>query len=129
MSVGMPRPSSLMLTLFSVSKETSIFLACPAIASSKELSKTSHIKWCSPSTPVEPIYIPGLFRTGSKPSKTWISLAEYDPPDLAVSGIRTGDCFLSFDIFQTSIPLLRDLYLCFNYSILGYQNQPNLWLI
>ena len=31
---------------------------------------TSQIKWCNPSTPVDPIYIPGLNLTGSSPFKT-----------------------------------------------------------
>src|SRR3989344_760260 len=43
-----------------------------------ELSTTSQIKWCNPSRPVEPIYIPGRFRTGSNPSKTYISFASYE---------------------------------------------------
>jgi len=56
---------------------TSISVACPPIASSLELSKISQIRWWSPSGPVVPIYIPGRFRTGSRPSRTVIEAASY----------------------------------------------------
>src|SRR6202034_1881891 len=50
----------------------------PASASSTELSTTSWTRWCSPRSPVEPMYIPGRLRTASRPSKTVIERASYD---------------------------------------------------
>src|SRR3984957_8713894 len=47
------------------------------MASSTELSTTSHTRWWRPVGPVEPMYIPGRFRTGSRPSRTVILLASY----------------------------------------------------
>ena len=52
----------------------------PAIASSTALSTTSHTRWWRPVMPVDPMYIPGRLRTGSRPSRTWMSSAEYPPP-------------------------------------------------
>ena len=83
--VGIPRPSSITVMEFFVSSRdgSSLWIviatkvACPAKTSSTELSTTSHIKWCNPSGPVLPIYIPGRFRTGSSPSKTVICSALY----------------------------------------------------
>jgi len=43
-----------------------------AKASSTELSKTSRNIWWRPRLPLSPTYIPGRFRTASKPSNTWI---------------------------------------------------------
>lgn len=45
--------------------------------SSTELSITSKTKWCNPRWPVDPMYIPGLFLTGSRPSNTVIACASY----------------------------------------------------
>jgi hypothetical protein len=45
--------------------------------SSTELSITSKTKWCNPRWPVDPMYIPGLFLTGSSPSNTVIACASY----------------------------------------------------
>ncbi len=42
-----------------------------------ELSTTSKIRWWSPFGPVDPMYMPGRFRTGSNPSKTVICCAPY----------------------------------------------------
>ena len=39
------------------------------------LSSTSHTRWWSPVEPTPPMYIPGRFRTGSRPSRTVISFA------------------------------------------------------
>ena len=50
----------------------------PAMASSTELSTTSHTQWCRPEGPVEPMYMPGRLRTGSRPSRTCMSLAPYE---------------------------------------------------
>ena len=47
----------------------------PCIASSTALSTTSCNRWCNPLGPVEPMYIPGRALTGSRPSKTVMSLA------------------------------------------------------
>ncbi|KAL7548320.1 hypothetical protein ACHAWF_011605 [Thalassiosira exigua] len=80
-SVGMPRPSSETVQQFPPPPPSSepescsttlISAACPASASSTELSSTSWTRWCSPSGPVEPMYIPGRFRTGSRPVRTVI---------------------------------------------------------
>src|SRR5688572_24935254 len=48
------------------------------MASSTELSTTSQTRWCSPDTPVLPMYIPGRLRTCASPSRMVIELAEYD---------------------------------------------------
>src|SRR6516165_1842048 len=50
-------------------------LACPASASSMELSITSAKRWCSAFSSVPPIYMPGRRRTGSRPSSTSMSRA------------------------------------------------------
>ena len=42
---------------------------CPARASSTELSSTSRKSWCRPRLPLSPTYMPGRFRTASKPFK------------------------------------------------------------
>lgn len=55
------------------SKEGRTSYAYHLVFQSKE--KTSQIKWWRPSGPVVPIYIPGRFRTGSRPSRTVMSLA------------------------------------------------------
>src|SRR5262245_59922236 len=47
------------------------------MASSTELSTTSQIRWCRPTRPVEPMYMPGRLRTGSRPSRTWMADASY----------------------------------------------------
>ena len=48
-------------------------VARPAMASSTELSTTSQTRWCRPVGPVEPMYMPGPLRTGSRPSRTVMS--------------------------------------------------------
>ena len=53
-------------------------VASPAIASSTELSTTSHTRWWRPLGPVDPMNIPGRLRTGSRPSRTVMSLAAYE---------------------------------------------------
>ena len=40
------------------------------MASSTELSTTSHTRWCKPVGPVDPMYMLGRSRTASKPSRT-----------------------------------------------------------
>jgi len=49
-----------------------IFEQNPTIASSMELSITSWIRWLGEEISV---YIPGLFRTGSRPDRTSIDFA------------------------------------------------------
>jgi len=75
MPTGMPAPSS--ITVIELSGLIVIVTAeqRPASASSTELSTTSKTRWWSPRGPVEPMYMPGLSRTGSRPSRTWMSLA------------------------------------------------------
>src|SRR3954447_23294153 len=63
------------------------------MASSTELSTTSHTQWCSPVGPVLPMYIPGRFRTGSRPSKTCMSLAPYDWVCCATTRLSACFCF------------------------------------
>ena len=41
------------------------------------LSTISYTRWCRPEDEVEPIYMPGLSLTASRPSSTWIWLASY----------------------------------------------------
>jgi len=76
-STGIPLPSSSTIIELSASIVIVMFLQCPAIASSMELSTTSYTKWCRPSFPVPPMYIPGLFLTASNPSRTCIFDASY----------------------------------------------------
>src|SRR5947208_10629671 len=59
--------------------------AWPFIASSTELSTISQTRWCSPVDPTPPMYMPGRLRTGSSPSRTVMSFAEYDE-DIAGDG-------------------------------------------
>src|SRR5881227_2556309 len=40
----------------------------------------SQTRWCSPRSPVEPMYIPGRLRTASRPSSTVIADASYATP-------------------------------------------------
>src|SRR5712692_9077541 len=77
LSTGMPRPLSDTRQPPSASNVTSILVASPAIASSTELSTTSYTRWCSPDGPVDPMYMPGRSRTGSRPLSTVMSLAVY----------------------------------------------------
>src|SRR6266540_5418893 len=56
-------------------------VASPAIASSTELSTTSYTRWCRPDGPVDPMYMPGRSRTGSRPFSTVMSLAVYATRD------------------------------------------------
>uniref|UniRef100_A0A6J7NUM3 Unannotated protein n=1 Tax=freshwater metagenome TaxID=449393 RepID=A0A6J7NUM3_9ZZZZ len=66
----------------------------PAIASSTELSTTSQMRWCRPARPVDPMYIPGRFRTGSRPSRTWMALASYST-DGVVADLESADVLLT----------------------------------
>ena len=75
MSVGMPRPSSSTETLPSASTVTVMKDACPAWTSSTPLSRTSQTMWCRPLVLVLPMYMPGRFRTGSRPLRTWMEEA------------------------------------------------------
>ena len=70
--IGMPRPLSQTSTEPSLWRVTSIRLAKPAAASSTALSMSSHTRWCSPSGPVPPMYMPGRFRTASRPASSWM---------------------------------------------------------
>src|SRR3954464_10348997 len=79
MSTGMPRPLSVTRTPPSASSTTSTWSACPARASSTELSTTSHTRWCRPLAEVEPMYMLGRLRTASRPSRTVIELPVYSP--------------------------------------------------
>src|SRR6476661_2523610 len=47
------------------------------MASSTELSTTSHTRWCKPISPVEPMYIAGRSRTASRPPRTLMDFASY----------------------------------------------------
>jgi hypothetical protein len=67
LSTGIPRPLSSTTTDESFLSVTLISDAKPANASSTALSKISQTKWCKPCTSVEPMYIPGLLRTASRP--------------------------------------------------------------
>ena len=70
MSTGIPRPLSSTVAEPSFSSVTIISEQYPAKCSSTELSTISYIKWFNPLVPTLPIYIPGLFLTGSSPSST-----------------------------------------------------------
>src|ERR1700689_4719313 len=61
------------------------------MASSTELSTTSQTRWCSPVGPVEPMYIPGRWRTGSSPSRTVMSVASYE--DSRALSTTSGSAF------------------------------------
>ena len=87
-STGIPRPSSVTAIMPSGSSSMTTLVAWPAMASSTELSATSHTRWWRPSTPVEPMYMPGRLRTGSRPSRTTISLAPYEPAFFFSSAMR-----------------------------------------
>jgi len=74
---GIPLPLSLtVIELFSF-MITSILSQCPAMASSIELSTTSYTRWWSPLELTSPMYMDGLMRTCSIPSKAWMLSAEY----------------------------------------------------
>jgi len=77
LSTGIPRPLSLIRIEPLMSRVISIQSACPATASSMELSRISPTRWCRARSSVPPIYIPGRLRTGSKPSSTSIDDASY----------------------------------------------------
>src|SRR4026209_1176546 len=78
------------------------------MASSIELSTTSHTRWCRPRVSVEPMYIEGRRRTASSPSRTWRLSAVYEaaaaarpdrPPDVgrvsdSVSGRSAGQALI-----------------------------------
>ena len=63
---GMPRPLSTTRTEASAQMVTSMLVQTPASASSTELSTTSYTRWWRPRCPVDPMYMPGRLRTGSK---------------------------------------------------------------
>src|SRR6476620_10773828 len=63
------------------------------MASSTALSTISCTRWWRPRSPVEPMYMPGRFRTASSPSRTVIEEAPYSvlplaPPFSGASVIR-----------------------------------------
>ena len=68
----MPRPLSSTLMTSPGRMITLIEVQYPAIASSMLLSTTSYTRWWSPRADVDPMYIPGRFRTASRPLSTWI---------------------------------------------------------
>src|SRR5260370_6276389 len=74
----MPRPLSVIVTasppLCSVSVMAS---ACPLRYSSTALSTISQTRWCSPLLSTPPMYMDGRLRTGSRPSRTMMSLPVY----------------------------------------------------
>src|SRR5258706_11538095 len=73
-STGMPRPLSETVTDSSAWMVTTMRSQWPARDSSIELSTTSNTMWCSPvPSSVSPMYIPGRFRTASRPFKTLIT--------------------------------------------------------
>ena len=77
MSTGIPEPLSFTVIDSSGLMVTSIRSQRPASASSTEFATTSYARWWRPLEPVEPMYIPGRFRTGSSPSRTVMSFALY----------------------------------------------------
>ena len=87
-STGMPRPSSATRQPPSASRVTSIRVQYPAMASSTALSTTSQTRWCSPVGPVDPMYMPGRIRTGSRPSRMVMSWASYDVPSSPNVGLH-----------------------------------------
>ena len=62
----------------------------PAMASSTLLSTTSQTRWCRPVGPVDPMYMPGRFRTASSPSRTVMSTALYEFSVLVIGGAPPG---------------------------------------
>lgn len=56
-SVGIPRPSSVIVHDPSELSVVVMSVAWPANDSSTELSTTSQTRWCNPSGPVDPIYL------------------------------------------------------------------------
>src|SRR3989344_286141 len=93
-STGIPRPLSRTVAEPSSFRVTQISVASPANASSTELSMISVSKWWNPLASVEPIYIPGRFRTGSKPSNSWMSCAVY--VDFGLTAITIEHLILLF---------------------------------
>src|SRR5699024_11846689 len=89
MPTGIPRPSSVTSTPPSSMRRTMTLEACPAMASSTELSTTSQIRWCKPRGPVEPIYIPRRLRTASKPSRIVIDPALYSRSEEHTSELQS----------------------------------------
>src|SRR4051794_12253318 len=77
MSVGMPRPSSSTWTEPSAWMITDTWVAWPATPSSVALSMISLARWLTPRLSVEPMYMPGRFRTASSPSRCVRSSAPY----------------------------------------------------
>ena len=76
MSTGMPRPLSVMVTVPSAFRVTSMWSQNPARASSMALSTTSWTMWCRPEpSSVSPMYMPGRLRTASRPRSTLIDSA------------------------------------------------------
>src|SRR5690348_9785360 len=77
MSTGIPRPLSTTVTELSLCTVTSTRSHSPASASSTALSTTSHTRWCSPVSPVDPIYMAGRLRTASRSRRTLMLPASY----------------------------------------------------
>src|SRR5215207_3246655 len=69
-----------------------------------ELSSTSKTQWCSPRSSGSPIYIPGRFRTASKPSSLSILEASY----FSVASGTGSDISLSINSISLSIKRLDD---------------------
>ena len=91
-STGIPRPLSATEQVPSSWRVTVMSVQHPARTSSIELSTTSSTSCCSPRPSVDPMYIPGRFRTAERPSRIWIELALYSAPWGASSAIeRTAD--------------------------------------
>ena len=72
-SGGIPRPSSATDQLPSECRVTDMEVHRPSRASSTELSITSDTQWVAPPVEVSPMYIPGRFRTASRPSSHTMS--------------------------------------------------------
>ena len=54
---------------------------------------------------VEPIYIPGRFRTASRPSRTWISDALYSPLNAVPFSNKSSAIIRNFSFFE-QIPVI-----------------------
>src|SRR5207344_338572 len=108
LSIGAPRPSSSTVTdAPSAWSTTRMFDAKPFMASSMALSRISQTRWCSPVEPTPPMYIPGRFRTGSRPSRTVMSLAVYVVLAIKKS-LLLGDFCLELSLAERTVgrPLL-----------------------
>ena len=110
---GIPRPSSDTDAELSVYNVTTILLQCPANASSIELSTTSYNMWCNPLiSSVLPMYIPGRFRTASRPLRTLIESASYNE--------RSFSCILYSNTVLEKTPSIYNMAISryyFNYLV------------